>query len=58
MTVAFEVGIGDLLAKFLANALVFLGALQPAGAVSAGTLQSVPNGLHHFLVLVQPYSHR
>ena len=53
MALALEIWIGDLLLKFLADALVLLGPLQAAGAIAAGTLQTLPDGLHHFLVLVQ-----
>ena len=52
MTISFEVRIGDLFLKFLANALVFLSALQPAGTVAAGAFQALSNGCHHFFILV------
>ena len=53
MAIALEIGISDLLLKFLADALVLLGPLQAAGAVAAGSLQTLPDGLNHFLVFVQ-----
>ena len=57
MTVSFEVGIVDLVPEFLADALVFLRPLQAAGAVSAGTLQALPDHANHFLIVIQSDSH-
>ena len=57
MAVAFKFGVGDLLPKFLADALIIFAALQTAGTVSTGTLQSFPDGLHHFLIFIQPNCH-
>ena len=57
MTVALEVRIGDLLTKFLADALVFLSALEAAGAITTGTLQALPNGCNHFFIIVESDSH-
>ena len=42
VAIAFEIGIRDLLPELLADALVFLGALKPAGAIAAGTLCCPP----------------
>ena len=58
MAISLEIGIGDLLPEFLANALIFLGALQSAGAIAAGAFQAFPDGLHHFLILIESDSHR
>ena len=57
MTVALEIGVRDLLPEFLADALVFLGPRQTAGAVTAGALEAFLDRLYHFFVFVQPYSH-
>ena len=57
MTIAFELRIRDLLTKFLADALIFFRALQTAGAITAGTLQSFLDCLHHFLIFIQSDSH-
>ena len=57
MTVALKVRIRDLLAEFLADALVLLGALQAAGAVSAGALESLFDRGYHFFIFIQPDSH-
>ena len=57
MAVALEIRVRDLLLKFLADALVLLRPLQPAGAVAAGTLQALPNGSDHFLIFIQPNRH-
>ena len=57
MAIALEIGVSHLLPEFLANALVFLGSFQTAGAVAAGALQAFLDHLDHFLVIVQTYSH-
>ena len=57
MTVAPEVGVSHLLPELFANTFVILRPLQTAGTVSAGTLQPLPDGLHHFLIFIQPHSH-
>ena len=57
MAITREIGISHLLPEFLTDALVFLGALQTAGAVAAGALQAFLDHLDHFLVIVQTYSH-
>ena len=57
MAKTFEIGVSYLLPEFLANALVFLGSLQTAGAVATGALQTFLDHLDHFLVIVQTYSH-
>ena len=57
MAVALELRISDLLAEFLANALVLFRSFQSAGAVTTGTLQTFLDGLDHFLILIEPNSH-
>ena len=57
MAVALEGRIRDLLPEFLADALVLLGPLQTAGAVSSGALQAIFYDLDHLLVLIQTHSH-
>ena len=57
MAVTLEIGIGDLLPEFLADALVLLRPFQAAGAVSAGALETVLDHLDHFLVVIQSDSH-
>ena len=62
MAVALKVGVGDLLAEFLAHALVFLCPRKPARAINGMNESSV---LHiedldagdDLLVLVQPDLH-
>ena len=58
MTVAGKVGICDLLPEFLADAFGVLGPFQAAGTISAGALQAIPDGLDHFLIFIQPNSHK
>ena len=53
MAIALKIWIGDLLFEFLADALVFLGPLQAAGAVATGALQALPDGPDHFLVIIE-----
>ena len=57
MAIALEIGIGDLLPELLADTLILLRTLQTAGAVAAGTLQTILDDLDHFLVFVQFYCH-
>ena len=57
MAVAGIVGIRHLLPEFLANALIILGPLQPAWAVTASALQAFPYGFHHFLVFIESNCH-
>ena len=57
MAVTLEIRIRDLLPEFLANALVILAPFQTAGTVTAGALQALLDGCHHFLILVQTNCH-
>ena len=57
MTKTLEIRVFDLLAELLTDALIVLRPFQTAGAITAGTLEALPDHLDHFLVLVQPYSH-
>ena len=57
MAKTLEIGVGNLLPEFLADALVFLGPFQTAGAVAAGTLQTFFDHLDHFFIVIQSYSH-
>ena len=58
MAVAGEIRVCDLLPEFLANALIFLGTLQPAGAIATGACQAFLDSLDHFLIFVKTYCHR
>ena len=58
MAVTLEVRICDLLTELLANALILFSALKAAGAISAGTLQTILYGLNHFCIFVKSDSHR
>ena len=53
VTISLKFRVGHLLPEFLTDALVFFRPLEPAGAVAAGALEAVPDGLDHFLVGVQ-----
>ena len=57
MAKTLEIGVSNLLPEFLADALVFLGPFQTAGAVAAGTLQTFFDHLDHFFIVIQSYSH-
>ena len=57
MAIALVAGVGNLLPELFADAFVVFTAFQPAGAVAAGTLQALPDGGNHFLILVQSDSH-
>ena len=58
MAVTLEIGICDLLPEFLANALILLGTLQAARAITTGTLQAVFHGLYHFCIFIESDCHR
>ena len=47
---ALKIRVVHLLAKLLADALIFRGAGDPAGAIPAGTFESLPDSLHRFPV--------
>ena len=50
MAVALEIGIGDLILDLLTHTLGSLRALPAAGAVSAGALESFPDGIDNLLI--------
>ena len=52
VAVAFEVRVRDLVPEFLAHALGIRGALDAAGAVTAGLLQTFLGHLDKFLVFI------
>ena len=57
MTIPLEFRIGNLLTELFANAFIVLRSLQTAGAITAGSLQSLFDGLHHFLIFIQSDCH-
>lgn len=57
MAETLVIRVSDLLPEFFAHALILLRPLQAAGAVTAGTLQALPDQLDHLCILIQPYSH-
>jgi hypothetical protein len=52
VTISLKIRVCDLLPEFLADALIFLCPLQAAGAITTGSLQALPDGLYHFLILI------
>jgi hypothetical protein len=52
MAVTLELRVFDLLAEFLADALILLCPLQSAGAVPACPFQAFPDRFHHFLIFI------
>jgi len=52
VTVALVIGVCDLLPELLADALVLLGPLKPAGTVATGALQTVFHHLDDFFIFV------
>ena len=48
MAIAFEIRIGDLLPELLTDALILLGPLQAAGAITAGAFQSLADFFYNF----------
>ena len=53
MAVALVIRVGDLVLKLLTHALGSLRALQAAGAVSAGTLQALADGVDDLLIGIE-----
>ena len=53
VTVALEIRVGDLVLKLLTHALGSLRALQAAGAVPAGTLQALADGVDDLLIGIE-----
>ena len=52
VAVALELRVCDLLAELLADALVFLRSLQPAGAEASGAGQTLFDGGDHLFIFV------
>ena len=52
MAIALEIGVFHLLPELLADALILLGALETAGAIAAGALQTLPDGSDNFLIFI------
>ena len=57
MAISGKVRVSNLLPKFLANALIFLGSLQSARAVSTCAFQTLFDGLDHFFIFVKSNCH-
>ena len=57
MAIPPVIGIGDLVPKFLTDALILLRPFRTAGTIPACPFQAFPDGLYHFLVFIQPNSH-
>ena len=57
VAISLKIGIGDLVTKFLAHALVVLGFLEAAGTVSAARLQTFLDSLDELGVLIQSDFH-
>ena len=57
MTETLEIRVFHLLPELLADALIFFRPFQTAGAISAGALETFPDHLHHFFIIIQPYCH-
>ena len=53
MTVALEIGIGDLLTELAADTFIVLGSFNTAGAVAAFRTESILHGSDNFLVFIQ-----
>ena len=54
MAIALEIGVGNLVAEFLAHTLILLRPLQSARTVSAGALQTLPDSGNNLFVFIQP----
>ena len=56
MAKAFKLRICNLIAKLLADALIFLCFFKSTGAIAASFLESLLYGLYYFLILVKSNS--
>ena len=57
MAIALEIGVGNLVAEFLAHTLILLRSGQAAGAVAPCALQTLADGLDDLGILVETYLH-
>ena len=57
MTVSLKFRVCDLLAEFLADALILFCSLQTARAVTAGTPQAFFDGSNDLLIVIQSHCH-
>ena len=55
VTVSFKVGVGYLLAEFLADALIFLRSFKAAGAISTRPFKTFFYAFYNFLILIKRY---
>ena len=55
VAIALEIGVGYLLAEFLADAFIFLGPLKTAGAMAARPLKTFLYAFYNFLILIKRY---
>ena len=53
VAISLEIGVGDLLAEFLADALIVLGTLKTAGTIAAFGFKALFDGLYYFFVFVE-----
>jgi hypothetical protein len=57
MTVTFEIRIRNLVAEFLAHALVVFDAFQSAWAITTGFFQTFLDRIHDFLIFIKSNFH-
>ena len=57
MAVTLEIGVCDLLTEFFAHALVFLSALEPARAITTGSLQAFLYSLDYYCIFIESNCH-
>ncbi len=58
MAVTLIFRVSNLLSKFLTNTFVLFCSLQSAGTIASCTLQSIPDHLYHFFIVIQPNCHK
>lgn len=52
MTVAFILGILDLVSEFLTHTFILRDPLQPAGTITAGSFQPLFDSIHDFFIFI------
>ena len=57
MAIAFKIGVGDLIPKFLTHAEILRRLLQAAGTIPVLAPQALPDLLYHLWVIVKTDFH-
>ena len=58
MTITLKVRVGNLLPKFLTNALIILGMFHSAGAITTRAFEALFDYFDHFLIFIELNCHK